>query len=243
VKAVVTAGGRIGGEYARVACTTVKALAPVRGASMLDRVLDALRGAGVTHIAVVGGAEVRAACGERVERFIDEGPTGEENVLRALAAWSDDEPLLYATSDLPYVHADAVSDFVARVPSDAIAMALTEHADFVLRFAGAPPAGITLARERVVNGGIFSLPPRSRARIATVATGFFSARKAPWRMARLVGPLALVRLATGGLSIPAIEREALRVVRHPCIAVRKCAPELAFDADTVAEYLHACENA
>ena len=62
VRAVVTAGGRVDGEYARLAGTTVKALAMVRGVSMLDRILDALRGAGATHIAVVGGAEVRAAC-------------------------------------------------------------------------------------------------------------------------------------------------------------------------------------
>ena len=228
MKAVVTAGGRIDGEYARVAGTTIKALAHVRGRSMLDRVLDALRGAGVTRIAVVGGTEVRTACAHRVERVIDAQESGERNIVLALEAWADDgEPLLYATSDLPYVTADAVGDFVRRVPSGAVAMALSEH---------------DLARERVVNGGIFSLPAGSRERVAGLAASFFSARKAPWRMAALVSPLALLRLATGRLSVEGIEREALRVVKHPCVAVRNCAPELAFDADTLADYVHACEN-
>jgi GTP:adenosylcobinamide-phosphate guanylyltransferase len=244
VKAVVTAGGRIGGEYARAAGTDVKALAMVRGKSMLDRVLDALRGTGATRIAVIGGSDVRSACERRVEKVIDEGATGEENVLRALTAWDDDgEPLLYATSDLPYVTAEAVDDFVRRAPQGAIAMALSEHADFLQRFAGAPPAGIELAHERVVNGGVFSLPPGSRDCIAGLATRFFSARKAPWRMATLVGPLALLRLATGRLSIAAIEFEAQRIVKLRCVAVRKCAPELAYDADTLDDYVYACENA
>lgn len=244
MKAVVTTGGRIDGEYARLAGTAVKALAPVRGASMLDRILDALRGAGVSRIAVVGGADVRAACGQRVERIVDEGATGERNVALALHAWDDDdESLLYATSDLPYVTIASVAEFVRRVPSGAIAMPLVEHADFTARFADAPPAGITLAGERVVNGGIFALPPGSRDRVAGVAATFFSARKAPWRMASLIGPLPLARLALGRLSVAAIEREALRIVGLPCFALRNCAPELAFDADTDAEYAYACQNA
>ncbi len=243
MKAVITAGGRIGAPYADEAGTEVKALAFVRGATMLDRIIDSLRGAGVTRIAVVGGTDVRDACADRVERIVDESPSGAENVLRALRAWQEDgEPLLYATSDLPYVTADAIADFVRRVPDGAIAMAVSEHATFEARFPGAPPCGIDLARERVVNGGIFSLPGGSRARVADLATRLFDARKAPWRMATLVSPVAMLRLAAGRLSVAHIEREAHRVVKHPAAAVRDCAPELAFDADTIAEYRYACEN-
>ncbi len=244
MKAVVTTGGRIDGEYARVAGTAVKALAPVRGVTMLDRILEALRGAGASRIAVVGGREVRSACAARVERFVDEGSTGERNVALALHAWDDDdEPLLYATSDLPYVTPASIDGFVRRVPAGAIAMPLIEHAAFAARWPQAPPAGITLAGERVINGGVFLLPPRSRDRIARLAATFFSARKAPWRMAAIIGVLPLLRLASGRLSVAAIEREASRVAGLPSAAVRGCAPELAFDADTAAEYRYACEHA
>lgn len=244
MKAVVTAGGRVDASYASLAGTDIKALARVRGATMLDRIIDALRGAGVARIAVVGGASVREACVDRVERIVDESPSGTQNVLRALQAWPDDDgqPLLYATSDMPYVTAVAVADFVRRAPDGSIAMALSEHTDFVARFPDAPPYGIDLARERVVNGGVFSLPCGSCAKVAELATRFFQARKASWRMATLVSPLAMLRLAAGRLSIAHIEREAQRVVGLPAAAVRGCAPELAFDADTVAEYHYACEN-
>lgn len=243
MNAVVTAGGRIDAEYAAAATTTVKALAPVRGETMLARVVDALRGAGIERVAVVGGSEVRAAS-TGAELFVDESRSGSENVLRALAAWPDDgEALLYATSDMPYVTAAAVRDFIDRAPPDALAISLAEHADFRARFPGAPPFGITLAGERVVNGGLFKIPPGARGAVARLAAEFFDARKRPWRMASLVGPQALLRFALRRLSVADLEALAGRLAGVPSVAVRGCAPELGFDADTADEYRYACRNA
>src|SRR5581483_5778497 len=144
--------------------------------------------AGATRVALIGGSEVRAAAESRVERFIDESPSGSQNMLRALRAWPEDgEPLLYATSDLPYVTTAAVADFVGRVPPQTLGLPLSDYADFTTRFPGAPPAGITLAGERVVNGGVFLLPSGSTEAVASVATQFFDARKRPWQMAGLIG--------------------------------------------------------
>jgi GTP:adenosylcobinamide-phosphate guanylyltransferase len=244
MKAVITAGAYIDGDFAAAAGTRVKALAPVGGVTMLQRMIDSLRSVGVQRIAVVGGDEVRRACETRVERFVDESPSGGENLLRALRAWpSDGEVLLYATSDLPYVTAPAIDAFVTRVPVGTLAVALTEFSDFESRFPSAPPSfGITLAGERVVNGGLFSLPDGSAERVAAIATRFFDARKQPWRMAGLIGPLALLRFLLGRLSVSDLEAMALRVLEMPASAIRHCDPELAFDVDTAAEYRYACAN-
>jgi GTP:adenosylcobinamide-phosphate guanylyltransferase len=245
-KAVVTAGGRIDGEFAAEAGTVVKALVRVRGETMLDAVLGALRGAGVGRIAVIGGAEVRAACARTVDRFVEEGESGAENVRRALGAWSDDdgEPLLYATSDMPYVTAQAVADFVVRVPTESVAVALAEHLDFATRFPDAPSSfGITLAGERVVNGGLFSVPAGSCARVARIATAFFDARKQPWKMATLVSPIAIVRFVFGRLSVERLEAAAQKTLGTAAAAVRNCAPELAYDADTIDDYRYAIAHA
>jgi GTP:adenosylcobinamide-phosphate guanylyltransferase len=243
VKAVVTTGGRVDAEYAAAAGTDIKALAPIRGRTMLDRVIDALRGAGVDRIAVVGGSAVRQACAASVDRFIDEGDSGIENVRRALAAWPEDgAPLLYATSDMPYVSDSAVRDFVSRVPERTIAISLTEHDAFVRRFPEAPPFGIRLAGERVVNGGCFLLPPGSTTAVVDYATKLFEARKAPWKMVGMVQPMALIKFAIGRLSVPDVERVAYRIVGFPSLGVRNCAPELAYDADTATEYRYACEQ-
>jgi GTP:adenosylcobinamide-phosphate guanylyltransferase len=237
VKAVITAGGRIDGAFAEAARTDVKALAIVRGATMLEHVVNSLRACGATRIAIVGGAGVRAAFESRVEAIVDESPSGSKNLLRALGAWPEDgEPLLYATSDLPYVSAATLGDFLDRRDPGTIAVSLSELADYRARFPGAPAAGITLGGERVVNGGIFSIPAGASGAIATVATRFFEARKQPWRMAALVSPLAVLRFLVGRLRISDLEAEATRVLVYPARAVRNCAPELAFDVDGIAEY-------
>jgi hypothetical protein len=243
MKAVVTAGGRITGEFAQAAGTQVKALAPVRGVTMLQRMIDALRSADVTEIAVVGGNEVRAACGSAVERFVDESPSGSENLLRALRAWPDTERLIYATSDLPYVTGTAIADFTSRVGIGTLAVSLAEYGAFADRFPGASGFGITLGGERVVNGGVFSIPQGAPEKLAAMATRFFEARKRPWRMASLVGPGVLIRFLSGRLRVADLETMALHVLQVPAQALRGCAPEIAFDVDTLAEYRYACVQA
>jgi hypothetical protein len=210
---------------------------------MLDRMIAALRAAGIAEIAVVGGDEVRAACGSRVDRFVQESPSGSENLLRALRAWPDNERLLYATSDLPYVTDEAICDFKRRVGEGTLAVALSEFGEFSKRFPGAQSFGITLAGERVVNGGLFSIPQGATEQLASIATRFFEARKRPWRMASLVGPGVLVRFLSGRLRVADLEAMALHVLQVPAQALRGCAPELAFDVDTEADYRYACAHA
>ncbi len=243
MKAVVTAGGRIDGAFAAAAGTSVKALALVRGVSMLERVVGALRGAGATRIAVVGGEEVRASLAAQIDRFVPESPSGSENLLHALRAWPEDgEPLLYATSDLPYVESQMVEAFAQRIPTGTLSVTLAKYRDFTARFPGAPPAGITLAGERVVNGGLFSIPSGCVERLAAVATRLFEARKKPWQMASLVSPVALMRFLLGRLRIADLESLAQHALGVPACAVRGCAPELAFDVDTLLEYEYACAH-
>ena len=239
----ITAGARVDGAYAELAGTRVKALAPVRGSTMLDRTLTAaLEIAGADRIAVVGGPEVRAVCEARGVRSIEERDRGGDNVRLALSAWPCDAPLLYLTSDMPYVSGPALRRFVEAVPADTVAMPICTYAAFAKRFSGAPPFGVTLDGERVVNGGAFLVPAGARDAVADLSGAFFDARKSPVRMASLVGASALARLFFKRLSIASIERRACRVLKHRTVAVRDSAPELAFDADTAAEYAYACAH-
>jgi GTP:adenosylcobinamide-phosphate guanylyltransferase len=242
---VITAGGRVDGEYARAAGTDVKALAVVRGETMLARTISALRGAGVRRIAVVGGDAVRLACEASVDAVIPEKARGSENVIAALRAWPEDrEPLIYATSDMPYARTAAIADFIARSPEGHFALSLCEFNAFVERFPEAPSGfGIKLAGERVVNGGLFLIPAGWGERLAKLAAQFFDARKEPWRMVRLINPAAALRFAFGRLSIAHLEAEAQRIAGLPATAVRNCAPELGYDADSAAEYEYAIAHA
>jgi GTP:adenosylcobinamide-phosphate guanylyltransferase len=243
VNAVITAGAPLDRDFAQLAGTAFKALAPFRGRSLLDGTIDALHQAGIDRIAVVGGDEVAQSCLNHVARIIPDAGSGAGNVLAALDAWRDvNAPLLYLTCDMPFIDGNVLRHFLARVPPDALAMPLTEHADFVRRFPGAPPAGITLDGERVVNGGAFYIPSGASPRIRSFATQLFDARKAPWRMATIAGPSLLARFAFGRLSIARLEQRARTLLQMNVLGVRNAAPELAFDVDVADEYRYALEH-
>ncbi|HET9096160.1 MAG TPA: NTP transferase domain-containing protein [Candidatus Baltobacteraceae bacterium] len=237
--AVITAGGRVDGAFAGVLGTPVKALAPFGNATFLQITIDALRGAGIERIAVVGGDDVRSACEGCVEQFIDESSGGAENLRRALHAWSADAPLLYLASDMPFITAQTMRVFLARVPEATLVLPLTQWEEFDRRFPGAPPFGITLAGERVVNGGAFVIPAHAHDRIEHFAMRFFDARKSVWRMARLTGPTLLLQFVFRRLGVARLEAHARRLLGVPALALRNAPPELAYDVDVLEEYRYA----
>ncbi len=75
-----------------------------------------------------------------------------------------------------------------------------------------------------------------------LATTMFDARKAPWKMAGVAGPLVLLRFAIGRISVSALEARAQRVLGVPVAALRNAPPELAYDADTAPEYAYAVDR-
>ena len=237
--AVITAGGRVDGEFARALGTGVKALAPFAGSTLLERTIRAARQIGIERIAVIGGAEVRLACSDLVERVIDESPSGAENLLRALHAWDDGPPLLYLTSDMPFIDGRSLSAFLSAAKHGALAMPLTEWSDFASRFPGAPPFGITLAGECVINGGAFSIPAGAAPAIEAFAVKFFDARKSVWKMARLTGPALLLQFVFRRLGVADLEAHAARLLGIPAHAVRNAPAELAYDIDVYEEYRYA----
>lgn len=241
--AVVTAGGRVGGAFAASIGTPVKALAPFCGAPLASRAIAAARAAGCARIALIGGKDVRAALGSLVDSILDESPDGAENVRRALFAWGGRTPLLYLTSDLPFITAAALRCFLDRVPAGSLALPLADAHAFERRFPGAPPFGVRLAGERVVNGGVFAIPGEAAGPVAALAAKLFEARKRPWRMAGLLGPRLFARFALRRLCIARLEFEASRRLQVPALAVRAMPPELAYDVDDLETYRYACTHA
>jgi CTP:molybdopterin cytidylyltransferase MocA len=242
VNAVITAGARVDGDFARRIGTRVKALARIGSRSMLGTAIEAARNAGATRIAVVGGREVRDACGNLVDNVIEESHSGAVNLRRALTAWDDDAPLLYLTSDMPFVNAQALRTFMDAFPPDSLAIPVTDCTAFERRFPGAPPFGIEIGGERIVNGGAFWIPARAAAPLESLAIRFFNARKSIPRMAALLGPILCLRFALRRVSIAALEREAQRKLGIPARAVRGASPELAYDVDTLEDYVYAAER-
>jgi GTP:adenosylcobinamide-phosphate guanylyltransferase len=239
MRAVITAGGTLEGAFAHAAGTRVKALAPFGARTLLDVALDACAQSGIDGVAVVGGPEVRAHLRGTGVGVIDAVEDGGTNVLRALDAWRG-ERFAYLTSDLPFADGAGLRDLIGRSAPFAMTMGLTAVGAFDARFPGAPPSGVTLRGERVVNACAFVLAPEALEPVRSLATRFFDARKSLFALARLLGPGLCLRFLTKRLGVDDVEAYARRVLRVSVGAVRDTDPGLCYDVDTLEEYRYAC---
>ena len=238
-RAVVTAGGCVDGAFARAIGTDVKALAPLGTGRLIDPILGALRGCGIHAVAVVGGPDVAAHLRSSNLTLIDAAPDGATNVLRALDAWNDGD-LLLATSDLPFVTAEALTEFVAASRAFALTMPLAAGDAYAAAYPGSSPHLTTLGGERVANGSVFFISENARAALRRVAGRFFDARKSAIEMARLLGPALLLRYLVRRLRIADVEARAHAQLGIAAIAIRNASPALCYDVDTLDDYRYAC---
>ncbi|HET7815774.1 MAG TPA: NTP transferase domain-containing protein [Candidatus Baltobacteraceae bacterium] len=241
--AVITAGGTVDEPFARRIGTPYKALARVRGTALIDRTISALRGGGIERIGVVAPDEVADVCRKSVDFIVTAKEHGGANQWLALNAFEFDTPFVYATCDMPYIDSNAVSWFVERAGLREVSMALTEFADFEKRFPKAPPFGIKLGGERVVNGGLFAVPAYASHMLEAIGITLFNARKNPLKMARIAGPGILLRYLVGNLGVGDIEYRAKQLLTIPARALRNAPPELAYDVDVLEEYEYADTHA
>lgn len=229
VTALVLAGRRGGGPDPMAAAAGVshKALLPVAGVPMLLRVVSALRASPAVGRIVV----CIEAPGETLS-----GLGGLDGVLPRTAATSPARsaaaaleefgaPLLVTTADHALLTPAMVGHFVSAVPPGAAAAAALARSDTVL--SGHPGTRRTWLRFR---DGAFSgcnLFLLADAEGGAKAVGFWQrvegARKRPLAMARLLGPLPLLRFALGRLTL----RAALDALERRCGA-RLAAVEMPF---------------
>lgn len=239
VHAVITAGGRVDDAFAAAIGTPWKALAPIGNRRLIDAAIDAARGAGVAEIAVVGPADVQAYCASRVDLAIPAVADGAENIRRALHAFPRAERLVFLTSDLPFIEAFGLSDFIERSFGAQLAMALAQGAAYDDAFPAAPPHFVDIGGERIANGSVFTIDVRAIPTIEAVAGRFFAARKSLLKLASLLGPELCVRFAFKRLRIRHIEARADRMLGLKALAVRHAAPGLCFDVDDIADWAYA----
>jgi CTP:molybdopterin cytidylyltransferase MocA len=240
--AAITAGGRVEGQFARTIGSEVKALAPLRGGTLLDVVLAAAEASGARRVVLIGGGEIRARYAGRVDAIVAESPYGRENLRLALEAAGDEE-LLLLTSDLPFVEAAGVRGFLEHARGNDVAMPLVSETAYRLAFPGAPKHETRVGGERVVNGCAFYFAPGAAPKTLAAAQQLFDARKSTWRMAQLLGPALLLRFALGRLRVEHVEARAAGKLGLRARAVRDQAPALCYDIDSLEDYRYALDFA
>ncbi len=241
--AVVLAGQRPGevDPVARAAGVTTKALVPVAGRAMVERVVDALAATpGIGSIRLVAAAEAGLEALPALRRLVAAGRLHLEipaaspsaSVAAALEA-AGGAPILVTTADHPLLTPALVASFLDAARGSGADLAL-----------GLAPAGAVL-----------SLAPRTRRTWWRFADGRWSGanlfwlagpaarpalafwrrveaeRKRPWRIVRLLGPLDLLLYLARRLTLAEAMARVSRRLGCRVAAVPLSAGEAAIDVD------------
>ena len=230
--AVVLAGGRF--DPALPQGVPNKAFLPICGRPMVEFVLRALRAATtIRRIVLVGPESLSPAVAVHADVVVGQRETLLDNVAAGLAAASGDHVLAVA-ADIPLLAAPAVDAFVAAAGAlDAeLVYAAVRREDLWRVMPGVRKTFVQLREGTFAGGSLVLLDPRAFQSARTAIERAVRARKRPWELARLFGARTLIGLATGRLSIPALERRVTEMTGVRARALICETPEIALDVDT-----------
>ncbi|PTA67671.1 nucleotidyltransferase family protein [Deinococcus arcticus] len=208
--AVVLGGGDPGDPFAAAHGVKVKPLIPVAGVTMAERVLRALRDSGeVARVAYVGPTT------PALDALIDERVTDHGTLLSNLDAGVEalraaglrpGERVLVVTADIPLLTAAQVRDVLHAAPGDAALVYPVVRRDACeAAFPGVKRTYARLKDGVFTGGNLFLLDPALIGQFLPRLREVLAARKAPLRLAALIGPGILLRLVTGRLSVAQLE--------------------------------------
>jgi hypothetical protein len=252
VDAILPAGGRISGEFAREAGTELKALIRLGRWTVLERVLASLGATGrIGRTVVIGPKEVMSHPAARLaDVALPEGASGPANIFRGIE-WlyvangrRHSRRILILTTDLPFLTPEAVTGFVgACSPGLDLCLPILKREEFELRFPHRSARYVRLRDGEWMIGCAFLVDPAALTRNRSVVERAFAVRRSRLGMARLLGPSFVLRFLARRLVVSHIEQRCEDMLGCTGRGIRGCAPELAFDIDYPEDYRYAVRTA
>ena len=179
--------------------------------------------------------------------LVPEGQTGPENVLRGLQAVRDEVGAgmaLVCTSDVPFIHADAITGLLQNAPSTAdIVFPVVSRADYDARFPGSPNVWTKLSGGEYSGGSVLLVRPDALEKNRALIERVFAARKSQWEMARMLGIGFALKFKMGKLTVAQAQARASEITGCRCHALLNGDPRLSADVDNLSDYLWAQELA
>ena len=114
VDAMVLAGAPNTGKLQEVSPEEYEATIPVGGKPLISYVVDAIKSTPRIREIVVVGPKVLAELLPAGVRLVESGSSLTDNILRGTAALRNSPKILVVTSDIPFIHRDAIEDFLDR---------------------------------------------------------------------------------------------------------------------------------
>ena len=239
MNAVVLAGGPPDAIAALEPGAANKAFVPIAGITLVERTLRALREVPrIERIVVVAPPEThdRTDLALADERRPD-GARMIESLTSGLAGFDPTQPVLVAASDLPMLTRDALDEVIdAVIARNAdVAYSCLERRYHDARFANVPHTWARLREGQFCGGGVTAIKPRALPQLAQLLDSLGAARKAPLRLASILGWDIVPQFVLGRLSIASAEARATRILGAPAAAIQCTHPEIAINVDRVSD--------
>ena len=196
VAALILAGGKSSPEMrAATGGLENRALVPLAGRSMLDYVVEAVRGGlgGGGRVLVAGDVPTPPGCDA-----VPGGASLVDTLLNGAAALAPEESrLLVATADIPFLTSEAVADFLRqaeRLPAQ-LHYPIVPADRCAERFPRMRRTTLRIAEGRFTGGNLALLDPSFLRSHEGVLRAAYARRKSVVGLANLLGPALLLRLA------------------------------------------------
>jgi GTP:adenosylcobinamide-phosphate guanylyltransferase len=240
IGAVVLAGGSMPSSLA--AYCTQRALLRVHDRLLLDLLLETLTHVpSIVETATVAPADTLSTLDVLPGVKVAAGETLVENMLRGARALDAQAPthLLYVTGDIPLVTAEGLETFIRDSLNSAAALTypIIPRAACERRFPGAHRTYARIKEGTFTGGNVILTRASLLDDKQALIQGLYQARKAPFKLAGILGMATVVRLLTGTLDLPYLEAVASRILDAPVRAIVTEHAEIGFDVDKAADLL------
>lgn len=234
--ALILAGGVLDTKLRQFGNVSSKAFLELGDKSMLEYVVDALRGSGVVSrlfivapdenmpISLNGGFAGIIRSGNTLFESLNHGIKGIPN---------PSSKILICAADSPLISPKAVSNFVSsseEFEADLYYPFVEKH-DSETMFPGLPHTWVMLHEGVFCGGGMIILNPARFKSLAEFAKKITTYRKTPWKLITLFGFWNAVKFAIKKLKIAELELKGTQLLGFPVKGIRSPDPEIAFNVD------------
>lgn len=242
---VILAGGALDPEWQSASGAESRAMVPVKGVPMYQRVLKAVQGAeGIGDILLIGNAP--PGDGYRV---LTPGEDLMSNVRLGLEQ-TRSESVLFVTVDVPFLTSEAVSQFLRESAQSgaAIAYAVVPVEVCQREFPQMKRTAVRLKEGALTGGNLFWVRREIALQQLPRLRALYDARKQPARLASQIGLGLLLRfflaqaVSAGLLSVRAIEARVGRLVGAPVKAIFSPHASVGTDIDRLEHWLQVEES-